>query len=325
MRAGDFLQLRHPAIDRVRTLLVPTLFGGSVFQLNVLVATAFASVLPAPAVSYLWYADRVFEFPLGVVAVAVGTAALPSLAAHASASRFREMGHLTTHSLQLVWAICLPATAGLWMLADPIVTVLFERGEFTAHDATMTAGALRAFTAGLLGVGSARVLVSAFFALERLRVPVGTAVVALVVNAVLGLTSMNAGDAATALASPHDHVQPIQVGHTGLAWAISIAAAVHAGLLWACARRVLVGLDARSFVRSVARHCAATVAMAAALQGWMALIDTLQPPAATYLCVAGGVLLGAIVYVCAALAVGSGEIRELLAPLGRGGGQSRFG
>ena len=149
------------AVGRVGALLVPTLFGGAVYQLSVLVATLFASLLPAGSVSWLWYADRLFEFPFGIVAIAVGTAALPTLARQAKSGRVEEMADSLGYSLRLVWSLALPAAVALWMLAPLVVSALFERGSFGSSDAEMTTLALRAYTPGLLAVASVRVCVPA--------------------------------------------------------------------------------------------------------------------------------------------------------------------
>ena len=189
-RPSGLLKLGHPAVRRVGRLILAAVFGGAVYQINILVATVFASLLPARSVSYLWYADRVFEFPLGIVAVAVGTAALPSLSIQAKSGRLNEMAAAVEHSLRLSWALCLPAAVGLFLLAPDIVSLLFERGRFSAIDTELTAWALRAYIPGLLGVAAVRVLVTSFYALEMPRIPVYAAMVALLVNAYFDLALM---------------------------------------------------------------------------------------------------------------------------------------
>src|SRR5882724_3506333 len=172
---------RHPAVGRLGRLMLPTVFGSAVYQINVLVSTMFASLLPAGSVSYLWYAERLLEFPLGVFAVALSTAALPSFAALAKrdAAEFRET---VGFALRLVNVVALPAAVGLAVLADPITSVLFQRGEFGAHQAQQTAVAVRWFALGLWSVASARMLVPAFYALEDTRTPVLTAAAAFLAN-----------------------------------------------------------------------------------------------------------------------------------------------
>ena len=134
LRPAMLVQPGHPAVRRCGRLVFAALLGGSVYQVNVLVATVFASLLPAGTVSYLWYADRVFEFPLGIVAVAVGTAALPSLSTQAAARHFDGMGETVMHAMSLTIAFCLPAAIGLLLLSHDITALLFERGSFAAND-----------------------------------------------------------------------------------------------------------------------------------------------------------------------------------------------
>src|SRR5205085_1836105 len=112
---------------RCGRLVFAALVGGSVYQLNVLIATMFASLLPPGTVSYLWYSDRVFEFPLGIVAVAVGTAALPSLSSQAAAGHRDGMAETVVHAMSLTVAFCLPAAVGLLMMSQDITALLFER------------------------------------------------------------------------------------------------------------------------------------------------------------------------------------------------------
>jgi putative peptidoglycan lipid II flippase len=317
--------LRHAAVHRVGSLLVPTVVGGAVYQINIVISTVFASMLPERSISYLWYADRLFEFPLGVVAVAVGTAALPSLAGHASAARYREMAGATSYALRLVWALCIPATVGLWMLAQPIVTVLFERGEFTHADSVMTAATLRAYAVGLMGVASARVLAAAFYALELPRVPVATGLLAMVLNTACAIVLMGpvhaaaGGGAAGLVAALTNRATVADLDQIGLALATSIAITANAILLLAGVRRTLRGFDMPTLGRSALRHGIAAAAMAALLAGWSALIGRVALPASAFVELGGGLVLGAGAYMAAAVLLGSEELKELLTPMLRVG------
>lgn len=304
----------HPAIRRVGRLLLPTVVGGAVYQINILVATMFASLLPDRSVSYLWYADRIFEFPLGIVAVAIGTAALPTLSGQAATGRYDEMGRSVAYSLRLVWAVCLPATLGLWILAPQIVEALFERGQFDASDSAMTAWALRAYVLGLLSVAAVRVLVSVFYALEQPRVPVRVAIVALVVNVVTDLALMGPTDAtaswwgASLIASAGDALRIADLRHAGLALGTGVAATVNAGLLfWLAARKLPVLLHDR-LGRSFLLHGLATLVMGAVVVGFSSVIRSSIGDGLAWVEVLGGSVLGASVYVVVALALGSTEI-----------------
>jgi len=317
VRAGGLIHPTHPAVARVGRLLVPTILGGAVYQINILVATLFASLLPEGSVSWLWYADRVFEFPLGIIAVAVGTAALPSLSSQASAGRHDQMVRSIDYALRLVWSLCIPAMVGLWLLAVPIVTVLLQRGAFDSTDTAMTAWALRAYVFGLLGVASVRVLAAAFYALEKPRVPVFAASVALVVNAVCDLALMGPTDptapwwGAGWVAWLGDLVRVANLGHAGLALGTGVAASANAVLLFVFARQRLKGLAWTPLLRCFAVHGSAAAVMGLGLLAWGSYARAYGP----YVELVGGIALGGAVYVPCALLLGSSEIRRLYASL----------
>jgi putative peptidoglycan lipid II flippase len=311
------------AVRRVGGLLIPTLFGGAVYQVNILVATILASLLPDRSVSYLWYADRIFEFPLGIIAVAIGTAALPSLSAQAGAKQWGEMADSLAYSLRLVWALCIPATVGLWLLAPVIVEVLFQRGEFDAVDSAQTAWALRAYVFGLLGVASVRILVSVFYALELPRIPVLVAVLALVVNAVADIALMGPTDAsapwwgAVMLADLGETLAVADLRHAGLALGTSIAATINAIVLFVLAYRRLPSLDTSGLLRCLIVHVAAAGAMGLVVFFGARLFSQQPELSSGWLTVAVVVPAGMLAYVAAAWALGSREVREMVAIVGR--------
>jgi putative peptidoglycan lipid II flippase len=257
---------RHPAVGRLGRLMLPTVFGSAVYQINVLVSTMFASLLPAGSVSYLWYAERLLEFPLGVFAVALSTAALPSFAALAKrdAAEFRET---VGFALRLVNVVALPAAVGLAVLADPITSVLFQRGEFGAQEAQQTAVAVRWFALGLWSVASARMLVPAFYALEDTRTPVLTAAVAFLAN--LGFVILFIGPLPAPIDSPLGRglaaatraASVLALRHGGLALATSLAATTNLLLLCVAFRRAVGGFAWRAWLASILRTAVAALAM----------------------------------------------------------------
>jgi len=317
MRPRMFASPGHLAVRRTGPLLVAAVFGGAVYQINVLIATIFASLLPAGAVSYLWYADRVFEFPLGIVAVAVGTAALPSLAGHASAGRRDGLRSTVVHALTLTTAYCLPAAAGLLLLAPDIVELLLERGRFSSQDTMMTAWALKAQVPGLLGVALVRVLSSAFYAIGRPRVPVYAAVVALIANLVVSLALMGppavtsdwwAGrwmEVATQILGVAD------LRHAGLAMATGIAATLNALILLVALQVRLRGLPLTTMMRSLALQCLAAAMMTAAVAAALSTLAAMDAPAGARVGI--GLAVGVAVYLAAGAMLGSREIVETLA------------
>jgi putative peptidoglycan lipid II flippase len=323
LRLDHLLARGDAAVRRVGGLLVPTLFGGAVYQINILVATILASLLPDRSVSYLWYADRIFEFPLGIIAVAIGTAALPSLAKEASAKNWQAMAESLSYSLRLTWVLCIPATVGLWLVGPAIVEVLFERGHFTAVDTAQTAWALRAYVVGLLGVASVRVLVSVFYALERPRVAVAAATMALFVNAIANIALMGPTDAsapwwgASLVASLGEALAIVDLRHAGLALGTSIAASLNAVVLFVMARRQLPQFRGGVLVRCVVLHCAAAAVMAVVVIAGMRLSPLVWGDRAAWFSVVVVVPVAALIYAASAAALGSTEVRDLISMVRR--------
>jgi len=212
--------LPHPStksdegVSEVKRLMLPALFGVSVAQINLLVDTVLASFLVTGSVSWLYYSDRLMEFPLGVFGVALATVVLPGLSKKAANENWQGFQEDIDSALRLVLIIGLPATLGLLILSQPLITTLFFYGEFTAHDASMSSMSLMAYSFGLLGFILVKILAPAFYARKDMKTPVKVAVIALVTNTVLNLI----------LIGPFAHV--------GLAAATTVSAFVNSGLLY---------------------------------------------------------------------------------------------
>src|SRR5271169_1325917 len=193
-RAGLALRLPLPrltqGVRRTLAVMAPGTIGAGVTQLNLLISTALASLLPSGSVSYLYYADRLNQLPLGVVGIAVGTAILPSL------SRQVRLGHLSdavatqNRGIELAVLLTLPAAIALGVLATPILSALFERGAFGSTDTAATAAALAAYAAGLPAFVLIKVLAPAFFARHDTATPVKVAIAAMTANLCLTLVLM---------------------------------------------------------------------------------------------------------------------------------------
>ncbi len=209
---GGF-SLNDPGVRRIGKLMLPTVFGAAVYQLNILAGTILASFLASGSIAYLYYADRLVQFPLGVFAVAISTAALPSLSALAWENDLSGFKRTLNSSLSLTLFIALPSTAGLIGLSFPLIDVIFGRGAFTDYAVEATALALVGFAVGLPAFSCVRPLISAFYALEDTVTPVKIAVVSLVLNIILGLVLMQ------------------YLAHFGLALAASISSWVNVLLL----------------------------------------------------------------------------------------------
>ncbi|RUM92775.1 MAG: murein biosynthesis integral membrane protein MurJ [Thiomicrospira sp.] len=201
-------------VSEVKRLMLPALFGVSVAQINLLIDTVLASFLITGSVSWLYYSDRLMEFPLGVFGVALATVVLPGLSKKAATENWDGFRQDIDTALRLVLIIGVPATLGLLLLAQPLMITLFYYGAFTENDVTMSGMSLMAYSFGLLGFILVKILAPAFYARKDMKTPVKIAVVALVTNTVMNL----------ALIGPFAHV--------GLAAATSISAFVNAGLLY---------------------------------------------------------------------------------------------
>ena len=196
----------HPAIQRIGRLMVPGVIGTAVYQLNVFIDTIFASFLPTGSVAYLYFADRLMEFPLGIFAVAVGMASLPSLSELASQGREEELKNTLSSNFRLVSFISIPALVGLISLKTPMINLLFQRGLFDLAATEMTTRALLCYSVGLWAIAGVRTVAPAFYALQDTWSPLKIGLICLganvVLNAILIFPLKHAGLAlATSLSS----------------------------------------------------------------------------------------------------------------------------
>lgn len=199
---------------RVIKLMGPAIFGVSVGQISLLINTIFASLLVTGSVSWLYYADRLMEFPAGLLGVALGTILLPSLARHYNSNSTEEYSRLLDWGLRMTMLLTLPAALALALLATPLITTLFHHGAFTDHDVWMTREALIAYSVGLLGLILVKVLAPGFYARQNIKTPVKIAVITLIATQLMNLAFI------------------IPLKHAGLALAIGLGACLNAGLLY---------------------------------------------------------------------------------------------
>lgn len=243
VRLKPNFRFRHPGLRRISLLMLPASFGAAIYQINIFIGTILASLLPTGSVSYLYYADRIVELPLGVFAIAVGTATLPSFSEQVAQGRFDELKRTIAFSLRIILFITVPATVALIALRVPIISVLFQRGEFGIPSTLNTAQALLFYAVGLWAFSVIRIIVSAFYSLQDTKAPMKAAIVALIVNALFSVALMF----------------PLQ--HGGLALATSIATTVNVGMLWIILRKRIGKLLDRNFYGSLGRTFLASFAM----------------------------------------------------------------
>lgn len=193
-RSGLWLRLPRPRLaDDVKLLLkrvVPGAIGAGIYQINLVIDTVIASLLAGGSISYLFFADRVTQLPLGVVGVATGTALLPLLSRHLRAGETEAAHHGQNRALEITLLLTLPAAVALWVLAEPVIRVLFERGAFDSTSTEMTAAALAVYATGLPAYVLVKTLAPGFFAREDTKTPVVVAAGAMAVNLVLNLILM---------------------------------------------------------------------------------------------------------------------------------------
>ena len=206
-------EIFHPGLTKIGGLMLPAIFGAAVYQINILVGTLLASLLPEGSVSYLYYADRLVQFPLGIFAIAIATAVLPSLSRQASLKDFASVKNTFSYAIKLVFFITIPAMAGLIILREPIVALLFKRGAFDYGTVQLTASALLYYCIGLWAFSGVRIVVSTFYALQDTKTPVRMAVISIIANIGLGIILMG------------------PLAHNGLALSTSLSSMLNFGLL----------------------------------------------------------------------------------------------
>ena len=210
---------RDEGVQRVLKLMAPAVLGVSVAQISLLINTIFASFLVSGSVSWLYYADRLMEFPAGLLGAALGTILLPSLARTHSNGNGAEFSALLDWGLRLTLMLTLPAALALAMLGVPLLSTLFHYGAFTANDVLQTREALVAYSVGLTGLILVKVLAPGFYARQDIRTPVKIAIFTLLLTQAMNLAFIG------------------WLKHAGLALSIGLASCVNAFLLWRGLRR----------------------------------------------------------------------------------------
>ena len=217
-RAGVLVRPRwgwsDPNVTKVRTLMIPALFGVSVSQINLLFDTLIASFLMTGSVSWLYYSDRLLEFPLGLFGIAIATVILPALSRDHVTQDPHKFKRNMNWALTMVCALGIPSCLGLMVLAEPILSVIFERGEFSANDVSMAGMSLLAYAAGLVSFMLIKIFAPGYYSRQDTKTPVKFGIIAMVANMFFNV------------------IFAIPFGYVGLAIATSLSATLNAGLLY---------------------------------------------------------------------------------------------
>jgi len=208
------LDLRHTGVWQVMKQMVPAIFGVSVSQISLIINTIFASFLVSGSVSWIYYADRLMEFPAGVLGVALGTILLPTLAKSFFIGNNDEYSRLIDWGLRLCFLLALPSTLALWIIAKPLTVALFQYGNFSTFDALMTQHALMSYSIGLIGSIIVKVLAPGFYSRKNIQTPVKIAVITLIMTQLMNLIFITS------------------LQHVGLSLSIGLGACLNASLLY---------------------------------------------------------------------------------------------
>lgn len=246
---------RHPGLKQIGLLMIPAMLGAGITTINVFVGTILASMLPGGSVTYLFYADRIMELPLGVFAIAIGTASLPSFSKHVATGKMDELKSSISFSLRLMLFLTIPATFALMALNLPIISVIFQRGAFDVQAAIYTGQALFFYAMGLWAFSIVRVFVATFNSLQDTKWPMKAAMISFMVNLIFSLALM----------------YPMK--HKGLALANSLSAVVNVFILYLMLRKKIGSFLHRSFYASVSKIVASSAIMVFSIM----IIDYFMP------------------------------------------------
>lgn len=269
---------KHPGVTRIRTLMIPALFGVSVSQINLLLDTFIASFLMTGSISWLYYSDRLLEFPLGLFGIAIATVILPSLSQRHVDSQGEGFAQTMDWGVRMVCLLGIPAMTGMIVLAAPMLQVLFMRGAFAEGDVLRASYSLIAYSGGLLFFMLVKVLAPGYYARQDTKTPVRYGIIAMALNMLFNL------------------ILVLFFGYVGLAMATALSAMVNAGLLYRGLHRQKVYRVSKLSMGVVARIIASSLAMGALLHyllpaqpQWFAM-DWLQSATTLGLAIGGAIL-----------------------------------
>lgn len=290
------LGIRLPAVREVGRLMAPRLLGVSVVQINFLVNIIIGSGLPGGSISAFDFAFRIMTMPQVVIAQAISIAALPTFSAQIARGKPEEMRSSLAATLRGIIFLSLPATIGLIMLRNPIITLLYERGEFTKDDTELVAWALLWFTVGLIGHSLVEILSRAFYSMHDTKTPVGIGVVAMGLNIVFSFT----------FPGWFDSVGWMPIG--GLALANSLATTLEMIVLLIIMHRRLKGLHSAHIFKGFLKSCISTGLMWGGLYFWLSLTGVTS----IWIVGLGGIMVGGMIYFVAMWAFGVPELQVMV-------------
>jgi putative peptidoglycan lipid II flippase len=295
---------RDQGVKAILLLMGPSVIAASTTQFNVLINSMFASGLGDGAITWLSIAFRLMQLPLGLFGVALGTVTLPLLSRLVVADRMDAFRSELARAMRLALLLAIPSTVGLMMLAEPIISVVYQHGKFNAYQAEQAAGALRFYAVGLAGYAALKVLVNAFYALERRKTPMVVSFLAVGVNLLFNwIFTFHLG-----------------WGHRGLAFSTGCIATSNFLVLYALMRRQLHGLESRRMLMLLLKlsiACGALALLCAASSRWL-LADWRTEVLWVKVCaLLATIAAGVAVFTAVSLLVRIEEMHELAAAVRR--------
>jgi putative peptidoglycan lipid II flippase len=295
---------RDQGVRAILALMGPTVIAASTTQVNVLINSMFASTLGDGPIFWLSIAFRLMQLPLGLFGVALGTVTLPLLSRLVVAGDMEAFRSELSRGMRLAFLLTVPSTIGLMMLAEPIVSVLYQHGRFDAHQAAQAAGALRYYAIGLVGYAALKVLVGAFYALDRRKTPMVVSFLAVALNLLFNwIFTFRLG-----------------WGHRGLAFSTGLVASCNFLLLYALMQRHLGRLESRRMLRMLGKVVLASlvlIGLCAASSHWLLSDWQTQSFFSKLAALLATVFLGAASFVACGVLLRIEEVTELLNALRR--------
>jgi putative peptidoglycan lipid II flippase len=303
-RWQPLLSFNDEGVRQVMRLMAPAIIGVAAVQVNIFVNTRFASSLGTGPVSWLMYAFRLMQFPIGVFGVAISTATLPVASRAAALEDLTAFRRTIASSLRLVFLLTIPSAIGLIALSRPIISLIYEHGRFTEYDTTQAALALDFYALGLTAYSAIRVLAPAFYALDETRIPMAASVLSIATNFIVASLAINR----------------FGLGHRGLAMSVSAVAIVNFVLLLFFMRRKLGGIEGRSLWQAFLK-----VSLAAALMGllcrlaseWVVGVTGAETLGARALIVGASIAVGVVAFTLTARLLGIRELDQMSGALAR--------
>ena len=272
-------EICHPGLRKIGLMFLPATFGAAVLQINTLIGNLLASFQPDGSISYLYFADRLVQFPLGVVGISAATAVLPAFSRQAATADLSAIRDTFANAVNMVLFIIIPAMVGLIVLRSPIIILLFQRGAFSEVASRLTADAVLYYAIGLWAFAILRIVAAAFYAQQDVKTPVRCAIIAIGANILFGVGLAEL------------------MGHSGIALALSLSATLNVILLLHALKKRLKHLESRRISASVSRIIPSSLLMGIAV--W-AVSNRMIPPGTEG---TGTLLMGIIFSVATGLIV----------------------